>query len=556
MKKSWAILIIIGLMLVACGGQSEAPTPTSTSSPTPAAVEPLLLPTERGEYFAASGVCTSCHKDMVDANGQDVSIDSYWRGTMMANATRDPYWQASVRAEVIQHPEYSDIIQDKCTTCHAPMARTTRVFAGDSGVLLDDGFLNPENALHTLAMDGISCTACHQIDSAGLGEESSFNGGFAIDVSLPVGERASFGPSKVTSEDATLMKSASGYDPIVGKHIQTAEFCGSCHTLYTPTIDNHGEIAGLFPEQMPYIEWLASEYSDNQPCQDCHMPEAQGKVVLSITNSPGRGQFSQHSFAGGNTYALDLLLAYGEEMGVPASSDQIAAARERAKDQLQEETANISIRNTDFVDSQLVVDLQIESQVGHKFPSGFPSRRVWVHFYVKDATGNIIFESGNWAENGEIYGNENDLDPAAYEPHYQVIEQPDQVQIYETIIGDVDNNVTTTLLRGSKYLKDNRLIPKGFAKEEVDDDISVCGNALSDLDFQGGVDVIRYQVDLEDSPGPFTVSAEILYQSIGYRWAKNLDGFDSPETQKFTAYYQDLPNIPLVVSTTSIELER
>ena len=95
------------------------PSPTSTPSapsatpeeviagePAPAQPLPveehagLPLPTERGELFSASGACAICHTRLVDAAGADVSIDAFWRSTMMANAARDPYWQAAVREEV------------------------------------------------------------------------------------------------------------------------------------------------------------------------------------------------------------------------------------------------------------------------------------------------------------------------------------------------------------------------------------------------------------------------------------------------------------------------
>ena len=63
---------------------------------------------------------------------------------------------------------------------------------------------------------------------------------------------------------------------------------------------------------------------------------------------------------------------------------------------------------------------------------------------------------------GRFTGNDNDGNPAQYEPHYAVLSQPDQVQIYEGIIVNSDGQVTTTLLRAASYIKDNRLLPAGF----------------------------------------------------------------------------------------------
>jgi hypothetical protein len=42
---------------------------------------------------------------------------------MMANAARDPYWQAGVRRETIDHAGSKREIEDECSKCHMPMAR-------------------------------------------------------------------------------------------------------------------------------------------------------------------------------------------------------------------------------------------------------------------------------------------------------------------------------------------------------------------------------------------------------------------------------------------------
>ena len=73
--------------------------------------------------FASSDQCIACHSNLTDAEGGPVSIGHAWRGSMMAHSARDPYWQASVRREVTDHPEAQARIEDTCSTCHMPMAR-------------------------------------------------------------------------------------------------------------------------------------------------------------------------------------------------------------------------------------------------------------------------------------------------------------------------------------------------------------------------------------------------------------------------------------------------
>ncbi len=56
------------------------------------------------EVFKTSDQCMACHNGLRTPSGEDVSIGASWRASMMANSSRDPYWQAGVRREVIDHP--------------------------------------------------------------------------------------------------------------------------------------------------------------------------------------------------------------------------------------------------------------------------------------------------------------------------------------------------------------------------------------------------------------------------------------------------------------------
>jgi hypothetical protein len=114
------------------------------------------------------------------------------------------------------------------------------------------------------------------------------------------------------------------------------------------------------------------------------------------------------------------------------------------------------------------------------------------------------------------------------------------VQIYESILGDPDGHVTTGLLSAVRYLKDNRLLPRGFDKQTAEPDIAVRGNAADDADFVGGKDHVRYSVPIANGGGPFTVTAELLYQPIGYRWANNLEALNAAEPPRFPSSYDSM----------------
>ena len=101
--------------------------------------------------------------------------------------------------------------------------------------------------------------------------------------------------------------------------------------------------------------------------------------------------------------------------------------------------------------------VHLQNKVGHKFPSGYPSRRAVLQFVVVDAIGDTIFKSGTFTPDARVVG-EN----PAFETHHDFISNSDIPQIYEIVMGDVNSNFTSLLERAAVLLKDNRLPPLGF----------------------------------------------------------------------------------------------
>ena len=533
---------------------TTAPAPTTTTTDPAPTVDPvqfdgIALPAVAGSHFSTAGACASCHTNMFDQSGKDVSIDSTWRSSMMANAARDPYWLATVQSETVANPGLAAVLEDKCSTCHMPMARTTDSFAAQRGAMFGDGYLSTGNEMHVLASDGVSCTVCHQIDPANLGTVESFSGGFLVDADTPQGERVTYGPFPASPQAVNIMQGVSGFIPKESSHIQESQVCGTCHTLYTPFVDSAGSVVGLFPEQTALLELEASNI--NRSCQDCHMPVLDGEVEISTIAGEPRADVNRHLFVGGNEYVLSILSVFGEEMGLTASSDQVLATRAAVTDQLTNDTATIGLSRVEVDDGELGVTVYLQNAAGHKLPTGYPSRRAWIHLSVLDRNGESVFESGAWRSDGEIIGNSNDEDASVFEPHYDTITRLDQVQIYETILLDTDGEVTTTLLRGASYVKDNRILPQGFDKLAVPADVGVFGAALDDPDFDGAGDEVTYQIEVDPDLGPFTVEAELLYQSISYRWADNLDPEGGSFISEFLDFYEAVPNIPSVIARTT-----
>lgn len=532
------------------------PPPNSTLAPTdtPTVVNQTgqALLRDKNQFFAASGECALCHSGLKDQAGNNLSFDSFWRSSIMANSARDPYWQATVYSEVLDNPALAESLQDTCTKCHMPMARTTLAQDGYQGLLIGDGLLNPENPLHNLAMDGVSCTVCHQIQSTNLGTAESFSGGFVIDPET----RVAFGPLALTDAGKVLMQSA-GFKAVQSTHIQQSELCATCHTLFVPYVDATGKVVGQLAEQTPYLEWLNSAYKDQQSCQACHMPVASEPVpVANIGGAPPRSPFPQHTFVGGNAFMLEVLGRNVDALGLTASTQQLFASRDRTVENLQKNTATLSIENGRREGNKLAFSVVLENRTGHKFPTGFPSRRAWLHVKVlSPADQKVIFESGAADPlSGAIAGNDNDADPTKYEPHYQSLTNPDQVQVYETISQDTDGQLTTHLLRSAAYVKDNRLLPRGFNPAGADPNITPKGAAAQDKDFSGG-DRVEYQVEMGDAKGPFQIVVELQYQLIGYRWLQNLARRDAQEIQLALKPLLDTPNPPPFIAHQEAAVE-
>jgi hypothetical protein len=498
--------------------------------------------TEADEIFKTSESCVACHNGLSTSAGEDISIGSEWQASMMAHSSRDPYWQGSVRREIADHPRAADKIEDECSTCHMPMARAQAQASGRLGKVFTHLPVarHRQNAADRLAADGVSCTMCHQITEQNLGTPASFGGGFVLRPRHGAEARPIFGPFQVDGGRTSIMRSATDFKPTESAHVRASELCATCHTLYTEALGRQGESIGRLPEQMPYLEWRSSAYRENRSCQSCHMPRVEEETrMASVLGDPREG-VSRHAFQGGNFFMLGMLNRYRQELGVEAAPQELQASAHRTLRYLESDAANVSIGAVEASAAGIAFDVSVQNQAGHKLPTGYPSRRAWLHVQVTDGAGQPLFESGGLTPSGLIRGNDNDADPLRIEPHYTSISSPDEVQIYESVMGDADGRPTTGLLSAVRFLKDNRLLPAGFDKRAVSDDIAVVGTALTDSDFSGGCDRVRYLVDVTGREGPFRIEVELRYQPIAFRWAENLKQYDAVEARRFAKYYESM----------------
>lgn len=505
-----------------------------------------LIPIDSNILFPTAKLCSGCHGHdplgaaMVTADGTDVNIYDGWRSTMMANAARDPFWRAKVSHEILVNPAHSLELQDKCTTCHAP--------AGHYQAKLHDHkpfYLLSDMYGDTLGLDGVTCQICHAQSPQKLGDLHS--GDLNFDTNYL---RVAYGPYEFIFEPP--MHEFVGITPVYSEHIHDAGLCAGCHTLITKTVDNNGAFTGnTFVEQATYHEWLNSRYDeehDNVSCQSCHMPRIADAVVISanyqfLTN---KFPYALHELAGANVTMLKLMKENRAALDIPAEAEHFDSTIAATLRMLQHKTLDLTLETGVLHGDSAHFRVKLRNKAGHKFPSGYPSRRAWIEFEAKDQNGNTMFHSGEMSPDFSLPDEDSN-----FEPHHNTINDPDHVHIYELVPGDVNGSFTNVLERCHAALKDNRLVPQGFSlTDPAYDTTLIVGAALDDPDFNldDGSDVVHYSLTNDGYTGFLTVTARVWYQSLPPKWMTPMFAFSSPEIDSFRVMFDAADRAPVLVA--------
>ncbi|MCL1104373.1 Calx-beta domain-containing protein [Shewanella algicola] len=510
--------------------------------------------------FAPASSCGNCHQGANDssgvlrlpqtATGKDISPYAGWQHDAMAHALNDPYYLAVVEEETLHFPDLKGTIEDKCLSCHAPMAHYTAHLT-ETNLTLDncvrtDGCYGMDVAqLNMTAREGVSCTLCHQIDPVTVSPT------VAEKVTINTELLSIYGPYDDVVRGA--MRNNTQYEVKGGAHMQGSSLCAVCHNLKAPSIDINNDqlLSTTLVEQAPYTEWLNSTFNEgndeDKQCQTCHMPQITDYETQIATtangnanaNWPVRTEYSQHQFLGGNTSLPQLLRDYDEQLGIANSTSETGFDDVIARNRkfLTSHAASVELTSVDVQNSELTFDVKVVNHSGHKLPTSFPSRRVWLSVTVSDPQDNILFSSGVPSAFGAIAvdafqasddcvlaSNIADNNDACYSHHIDTVTSSQQIPVYESVMADSNQHVTYVLLHGVNYLKDNRIPPEGFStsSERYNSEVAIIGAANQDPDFnrenseQGsGSDVVHYQLDWSGlADNELTVDVKLYYQSI------------------------------------------
>lgn len=509
-------------------------------------------PHTTNDLFGGSGICQGCHGHdpnglaFITPWGEDVNVYDDWAATMMANSAKDPMWRAKVSHEILVNPALQTAIETKCTSCHAPMGHFNAFHNGATSYSIASMITD------SIALDGVSCGACHQQKDTLIGKR--FSGHLIYDTNRTV-----YGP--YMSPFSGPMESFIGFKVEYGKHVTKAGFCAGCHTLITDTYDLSGTPTGTtFVEQATYHEWLNSSYNDEiftttgRSCQSCHLPRIDEDIVIAgnFAFLGPRRPFGEHHLVGANSFMLKLIKNNKAALGVTANDWNFDSTIAETNSMLRDSSVKMELFLQSRTADTVYYDLKLTNLAGHKFPSGYPSRRAFVQFVLLDATGDTLFKNGMLNSAHELIGQD-----ATYEPHHNVINNPNDVQIYEMVAGDVNGDVTTLLLRMHSALKDNRLTPKGFTtSHSAYDTVKIVGGAATDTDFNydgfgvegSGSDIIHFKIPLAGYTGNLNVMAALYYQSIPHRFLNEMFSHSSSEINSFQTMFNAADQTPALVA--------
>jgi MYXO-CTERM domain-containing protein len=425
---------------------------------------PGTQPGELTQELREPAICAGCHADHADYAAHDT-----WKGTMMANAARDPLFHAALTIANQDIPGSGDL----CLRCHAPRGW---LFGRSKPPMLE--------SLIAGDFESVDCDFCHRLNLGPDGTPHIGNAQYFV-----ADDFVRRGP---------IEDSLAPHEWEYSRYFEESRLCGLCHDVSNP-------LQGGFAIERTFTEWESSDFSgEGRSCQSCHMPAETGKAC----GAPGMPDrvVHRHELAGGNYWMPLVIAAEHPELGRQKAYEATAAAAKR----MLREAATLELRLPDAAraGSRVALQVIVTNQTGHKLPTGYPEgRRCWLELQVTDASGRILLHSGAY-----------DTERA------DRIDDP-ELRTYEVRLAANGVEGFHFVLQ-NELLQDNRIPPRGFRPRP--DTLPVGRNyrvvaGTGEAMVLAHWDEAPYTLDLPpDVAGPLQVRAALWYQTTSREYVTEL----------------------------------
>ncbi len=296
--------------------------------------------------FTSAEDCRSCHMEQYDE----------WSGSMHAYSLKDPVWNALNREG---QKAYVGALDQGCVKCHG-------MIGSRAGEMPWGGF--EMDSLPAVVQEGVTCDLCHTISGITAIENAN--------LLLAPGE-VKYGT--IVNPVATNAHK-SEYQPLY----KTSEYCGACHDIIVD------KTLGL---ETTFAEWQNGGFAaTGKTCNDCHMPTYTGSAA---PGAPVR-TLHRHTFIGTDLAFIDF----------PQKAEQLRLVTELLQNAV---TMNVITPSSAAAGAQIAFQVElINDKTGHDVPSGASFlRQVWLDVTVRDASGSLLFSSGQLDANDDLMDEES-----------------------------------------------------------------------------------------------------------------------------------------------------
>lgn len=422
--------------------------------------------------------CDNCH------GGYNTAVEPAfnWRGSMMSQAARDPFFYACL-AVANQDAAFSG---DLCIRCHSP-----------AGWLEGRSSPTDGSALNNNDREGVQCDFCHKlVKPTPLGvnpypsDPAYISSGTYTEDQTYLATLSLIPPTSANGmyiADANNAKRGPFTDP-VARHLfyyspfhKDAALCGTCHDVSNPVYQKNVDANGNYfytlntlgapspsfdpysmsPVERTYSEWLRSAYNTPQgvyapqfggnkqyvsTCQDCHMRDVTGKGC-NKPDAPLRTDLPLHDMTGGNTWVPDIIPAFFPGETDPAA---LTAGKQRAAYMLLK-AATLEVTGT--IPN---ITVKVANETAHKLPSGYPEgRRIWINVKAYDVNDVLVAEFGRYDyASATLYGSDTKV--------YEIKLGMSSDILAATGLSNGSDGSSFHFVLNNQVVKDNRIPPRGF----------------------------------------------------------------------------------------------